>query len=97
MSREQTPVIECKSADGITIGIIDAIITMSDLLIQRLKSEEQRHRRNKNDDHAWHSKAVEDALCDLRFNSSLRGFIFQADDDAMKLIRKAARELRSTK
>lgn len=82
--------IECNSRDGVTIGMIDAIITMAIVLDQRLKHETKRLKRSKVE-WAWHSQPVQDALHDLASNKVVRGLLFPRDDEAMKIINDAAK------
>ncbi len=85
-----TKVIDAKSRDGITIGLIDAIITLAHTLNERLALEGKRLENDPNDDHAWHSMAVQHALLDLAGNKALRQLLWPRDEKAMEIIHAAA-------
>lgn len=86
--------IEAKSRDGITIGLIDAILTLTHTLNERLAKEVKRLGKDPDDDHAWHSKEVQDALLDLAGNKALRQLLWPRDEAAMKIIHDSADLLR---
>lgn len=81
--------IEAASRDGITIGLIDSIITIATVLRERLNAESRRLKRS-SDEHAWHSQPVQDALHDLAANPTVRGLLWPRDDNAMEIIHRAA-------
>ena len=83
------PEIDAASRDGVTIGLIDAMIAIAIALNLRLKSETRRLKRS-DDEWAWHSKAVQDALSDLAHNVAVRNLLFPRDDEAMDIIQRAA-------
>lgn len=91
-SESTTMPIECRSRDGITIGLIDSLITIAVVLDHRLKSERRRFRRSA-DEWAYHSQAVQDALHDLADNPTVRGLLWPHDDKAMAIIHSAAQLL----
>lgn len=77
-SKDKTS-IGVKSRDGITIGMIDAIITLSVALEQRLKQERRRFKRS-SDEWAYHSQPVQDALHDLAGNKTVRNLLWPRDE-----------------
>jgi hypothetical protein len=87
MKADHNAVIECKSRDGITIGLIDALITTAAVLHQRLLQDHRRGRKN--------SQPVIDALDDLRLNKNFRELVFPGGDEAMRIIDRAAEAIRA--
>jgi hypothetical protein len=86
---EEADEIDAASRDGITIGLVDSIITLANVLSLRLKAEARRLKRDP-DEWAWHSQSVQDALCDLAGNETVRQLLFPRDDRAMDIISRAA-------
>ena len=82
--------IEAHSRDGITIGLVDAIITLANTLNERLAAEAKRLKSDPSDDHAWHSEPVRKALLDLAGNKALKRLLFPRDEKVMKILRDAA-------
>lgn len=98
-SNESAEVIDSKSRDGITIGMVDAILTMATVLTQRLKSEYRRLDRvrsdpRRDDPWAYHSQAVQDALHDLESNETVRSLLWPRDDEAMAFIHESVKLLK---
>jgi hypothetical protein len=81
--------IDATSRDGITIGLVDSIITLAIILSQRLKAEARRLKRDP-DEWAWHSQPVQDALTDLAGNKVVRQLLFPRDIPAIEIITRAA-------
>lgn len=79
---------DAASRDGITIGLIDAMITLAHTLNDRLAREGKRMKRRS--DWEWHSEAVQSALSDLGYNSAILRLIRPGDEESMDLIRRAA-------
>lgn len=86
--------VECKSRDGITIGLADAIMTLANVLLQRVLSENRRLKRDKSDEFAWHSQPVQDALHDLQMNKALRALIYPYDEESSKIIIAATKAMK---
>jgi len=84
--------IECTSTDGITIGLIDAIITLAVVLNERLEKQAKRMKRSP-DEYEWFSEDVRNALCDLAGNPAVKRLLFPRDEKAMAIIHEAARSL----
>lgn len=82
--------IDAAARDGITIGMIDAIISIANALDERLRAEAKRLRKDPDDDHAWHSEAVRNAMADLAANKALRHIMWPRDERTMRILRAAA-------
>jgi hypothetical protein len=80
---------ECASPDGITIGLVDALITVARILHNRLQSEATKLKES-DEEFAWFSPEVLEALADLRSNEAIRALMYPRDEVAMKLIHEAA-------
>ena len=91
--KNQSRVNECNSKDGITIGLIDSIITQVNILAKRLKSEENRFKKSKNE-FEYHSDEVLGALQDLKMNKSLKNLMYPYDEKAMRIIEAAANTIK---
>lgn len=88
--------IDAKSRDGITIGLIDAMIAMANTLNERLKNEQRRHNRlranpkTEEDEWAWHSEPVREALSDLAGNKAIHQLLYPRDERVMRILHEAA-------
>lgn len=85
------------SEDGITIGLVDAIITVAATLSERLEAEVTRRRDiygGDADDRAYLSRDVQEALEDLAGNKTVRDLLWPRDDKCMDLIINAAKRLK---
>lgn len=79
--------IECKSEMGITIGLIDAIISIANILAPRLRViDDELRLGTRGDVH----QPIRDALTDLCVSSELRRVVDGQDNGAYALIHKAA-------
>lgn len=87
--------IDAKSRDGITIGLIDAMLAIVHTLNERLAAEVKRLGKDPDDDHAWHSVPVQDALLDLAGNKALRKLLWPRDEKAMDIIHRSAELIRT--
>lgn len=58
MKAEEIPVVDCRTEEGITIGLIDSIISISRVLNKRLQNKDQ-------------SEQINEALKDLRADKDL--------------------------
>lgn len=84
--------IECSSHDGITIGLIDAMITLANTLNERLEREARRMKRRNNPiEWEWFSDDVQAALTDLAGNKAVQNLLHPYDENAMRIIREGAR------
>lgn len=93
MSDDRTPQtttepIDAGSRDGITIGLIDAMITLAHTLNDRLQREGRRMKRR--EDWEWFSEPVQLALAELAGNKAILQLIRPDDETAMEIIRLAA-------
>jgi hypothetical protein len=88
---------ECSSHDGVTVGMIDAIITLANALHERIKVDLRRFNRNKNHEKepTYFSEAVQEAFSDLRHNKAVTSLLHPRDEVAMNIIHKAAASLKS--
>ncbi len=68
--------IECTSRDGVTIGLVDALISIANVLTERLEAEAKRMKRSS----VEFSQEVQDALTDLRHHAALTGLIYHHDE-----------------
>ncbi len=78
--------IECKSEMGITIGLIESILTAANLLGQRLDYETLIS-GERGDEH----QPIRDAIADLCACEPLRRMLNDADARAMSVIHHAAK------
>lgn len=81
-------VIECKSWDGVTIGLIDSMLAISRVLVERLHAEQARLKAIQ--DGPWFSEDVQEALADLRHDDCIGELIYPGNTEAMRLIHEAA-------
>ena len=89
--------LDAKSPDGITIGLIDAMLTLAHTLNERLASELiERNRDPAEDDHAYYSMPVQRALRDLAGNPAIRRLLWPRDDATMKILHDAAKLTRKS-
>lgn len=79
--------IECKSEMGITIGLIDAIISISNVLAPRLEAIDDAMRLGQRGDEY---QPIRNALTDLCTSSNARRVIMGHDEVASALIHRAA-------
>jgi hypothetical protein len=84
-----TTTIECTSRDGITIGLVDAMLSLARALNERLAAEAKRMKRSKIE-WEWFSDEVQSALADLRHSQDMLNLFQPNDEVAMELIRRAA-------
>jgi hypothetical protein len=98
LERQDKP-IECTSPDGITIGLVDSLITISIVLDRRLRTELARLNKQRPDEdgHAYHSQAVQDAMADLAGNQAVRRLLWPRDDAVMAVLHEAANLLEGTR
>ena len=82
---------EAASRDGITIGMIDAIITLANALHERLMADSKRFKRSED---RWFSEDIQDALSDLRHNMTINSLLYPRDESSMALINEAAERLK---
>jgi len=80
-------ILECKSWDGVTIGLIDALLSISRALTERVEAETERLKKT---DDQWLSNEVQEALSDLRHDDVLKALIYPQDIEAARIIREAA-------
>lgn len=89
---------ECKSWDGITIGLIDAIITIANVLNPRLQAEARKMKKLGEKDTdlewLWFSQEVQDAMSDLLLNESVQQLLYPRDEKMMDIIYKSAETLK---
>ena len=78
--------IEHNSRDGITIGMIDAIISLATALNERLEKERERLDMSGRD-FAWHTVPVQNALLDLKGNVEVQRLLFPRDEKAYEVLR----------
>jgi hypothetical protein len=86
--------IDVATRDGITIGLIDGMITIANALNERLMREGRRMKRRS--DWKWFSDDVQAALADLAHNKAILQLIRPDDETAMDILHRAA-ELIGTK
>ncbi len=88
--------IDAKSRDGITIGMVDAILSLANALTERLAAEQRRHNRRRahpkteDDEWSWHSEPVREALSDLAGNKALKSLMYPRDERVMRILHEAA-------
>jgi hypothetical protein len=92
-AQERSP-IDSKSWDGITIGLIDAVQSILAVLNERIAREAKRLKRRPDDEWAWFSPDVQEALTDLRHCEAAQTLLYHGDAEAMDIIRRAADALR---
>jgi hypothetical protein len=80
-------VIESESWNGITIGLIDAILSVAKMLNERIAAETKRLKLT---DEEWLSEEVQEALADLRHSADIKMLIAPENEKAMAIIREAA-------
>ena len=85
--------IECKSEMGITIGLIDAIISISNVLAVRLDAINDAMRLGERGDEY---QPIRNALTDLCASSNARAVILGHDEAASALIHRAAELVQTT-
>jgi hypothetical protein len=86
--RGKKKLIECSSPEGITIGAIEAIITLANIVDQRLPWNDMMIGEGGDE-----FQPIRDALTDLCSNGSLRKILDGWDNRAHELIHRAAKML----
>jgi len=91
LARLPKRIIECTSHEGVTIGLIDSIMILGDVLAERLALDILRMKEDI--DSEGFSEDVENALTDLRFHKNFKSLLYPRDEVAMEIISRAAKLL----
>ena len=84
---------ECKSHDGVTVGLIDSLMTIAQVLTLRLEEDKKRFDKSE-EEFAWFSPEIQKALADLSANQDIRNLMYPRDEESCKIIHDAADLLR---